>query len=560
MFPQPSTPVDLNAYHLQEVLRILDLHVPGIEVWAFGSRAKWTAKAYSDLDLALITQHPLSLEEEAKLREAFDESTLPIRVDFVDWSTISESFRKIVSRDKVVIRRVETVNADQVSWPVIPLEVALDALIDYRGKTPEKTTSGIPLITAKVIKAGRIEPPTEFISPDNYDQWMTRGFPKVGDVVLTTEAPLGEVAQLNSARVALAQRVILLRGKSGMLDNTYLRYLLQTSDMQEQLASRATGTTVLGIKQSELRQISIRIPPLEMQRRAADLLAHLDDRITLLRETNATLEAIAQALFKSWFVDFDPVYAKQQGIAPAGMDDATAALFPDGFEDSALGLVPKGWRLVPFGQLLSHTIGGDWGSESPDDKNSTKVAIIRGTDMPDLQSGAMSRVPIRYTNSKKLATRKLEVGDIILEVSGGSRDQPTGRSLYIGGELLEKFDCPVEPASFCRLLRPKSQAVGTLLSQHLTFIYAEGKTWGYQSQSTGIANFQTAHFLASELVAIPSDDILNVFSDIVKTLMKRTQLSQINNLAALRDTLLPRLISGQLRLPEAEEQLAEAIA
>jgi len=138
---------------------------------------------------------------------------------------------------------------------VLPLEECLDALIDYRGKTPVKTESGIPLITAKIIKGGRIETPTEFIAKDNYVAWMRRGIPKTGDVVLTVEAPLGEVAQLGHEKVALAQRVVTLRGKVGVLDSTYLLYLLQTEEMQSKLKARATGTTVLGIKQSELRKV-----------------------------------------------------------------------------------------------------------------------------------------------------------------------------------------------------------------------------------------------------------------------------------------------------------------
>ena len=138
--------------------------------------------------------------------------------------------------------------------------------------------------------------------------------------------------------------------------------------------------------------------------------------------------------------------------------------------------MPKGWKLVPFGELLIHTIGGDWGDETPSEKNDTRVAIIRGTDIPDLQSGAANRVPLRYTSTKKLATRKLQDGDLVLEVSGGSKDQPTGRALYLTEALLGQFDCPVEPASFCRLLRPIDRNIGLLLAQHLTYIYGIGKT------------------------------------------------------------------------------------
>ena len=203
-------------------------------------------------------------------------------------------------------------------WRALPLEDCMEAVIDYRGKTPEKTTFGVPLITAKVVKDGRIETPNEFIAIDDYEAWMRRGMPKAGDVVITTEAPLGEVAQLGTERVALAQRLIALRGKSGTLDNGFLKFLMQSENVQDQLRSRASGTTVLGIKQSELRKISLTIPPFPEQRAIAHILGTLDDKIELNRRMNETLETMARALFKSWFVDFDPVRAKMRHPSPSG--------------------------------------------------------------------------------------------------------------------------------------------------------------------------------------------------------------------------------------------------
>jgi len=108
----------------------------------------------------------------------------------------------------------------------------MSALIDYRGKTPKKTTFGIPLVTAKIVKGGRIERPDEFIAVEDYQVWMRRGIPRVGDVVITTEAPLGEVAQLGKERVALAQRLITMRGKPGVLDNGFLKFLMQSESVQ----------------------------------------------------------------------------------------------------------------------------------------------------------------------------------------------------------------------------------------------------------------------------------------------------------------------------------------
>jgi type I restriction enzyme S subunit len=158
---------------------------------------------------------------------------------------------------------------------VLPLEDCLEALIDYRGKTPSKTDMGIPLITAKVVKGGRIETPTEFIAPEDFDSWMTRGLPKVGDVVMTTEAPLGEVGQILRLPVALAQRIVTLRGKPHLLDNDYLLYMLQAEAFQEQLKGRSSGTTVVGIKQSELRKVPLSLPPVQIQRDVASILKAL---------------------------------------------------------------------------------------------------------------------------------------------------------------------------------------------------------------------------------------------------------------------------------------------
>lgn len=158
------------------------------------------------------------------------------------------------------------------TWSLVELSDAMDAIIDYRGKSPRKTTEGVPLITAKVVKNGRINKPTEFIDEGEYDAWMRRGLPMAGDVLLTTEAPLGEVAQLRDPRVALAQRIIALRGRAGYLDNQFLKYAMLSQFVQQQLRSRSSGTTVLGIRQSELRKVLLPIPPCPSRRKLAQHL------------------------------------------------------------------------------------------------------------------------------------------------------------------------------------------------------------------------------------------------------------------------------------------------
>lgn len=424
-------------------------------------------------------------------------------------------------------------------WTFAPLEQCLDALIDYRGKTPEKTSFGIPLITAKIIKNGRIEKPTEFIAVDNYDTWMRRGIPLEGDVVLTVEAPLGEVAQLGAEKIALAQRVVNLRGKKGVLDNTYLLYLLQTEEMLDQLKARATGTTVLGIKQSELRKVQLSLPPIDQQIAAARILKALDDRITLLRETNATLEGIAQALFKSWFVDFDPVHAKAEGRQPEGMDATTAALFPDNFEESELGLVPRGWTVKSIGEVVD-CVGG----ATPDTKEPTywEPAEHAWTTPKDL-SGALS--PVMLSTERQLSSLGLS------KISSG---------LLPIGTLLLSSRAPIGYLALTRIPVAINQGYiaippGGELSPLYLLFWCRQNMEGIKGRANGSTFMEISKKAFRPIPAlVPSAETLEVFAGIAEPLFERLADNerQAQTLAQIRDTLLPRLISGQLRLPETE--------
>ena len=176
------------------------------------------------------------------------------------------------------------------------------SFIDYRGKTPPKTTSGIPLITAKIIKNGVIQEPQEFIAEDYYDEWMRRGIPKKGSVVFTTEAPLGEVARIRTDnKMAFAQRIIVLEPNTSLLDADYLFYSLQDCVLKSRIEARATGTTVIGIKASELKKVEIDLPSMDEQKKIAAILSSLDDKIELNNKINKNLERQAQAIYQEWF-------------------------------------------------------------------------------------------------------------------------------------------------------------------------------------------------------------------------------------------------------------------
>ena len=239
----------------------------------------------------------------------------------------------------------------------------------------------------------------------------------------------------------------------------------------------------------------------------------LDDRIALLRETNATLEAIAQALFKSWFVDFDPVRAKSQGLAPAGMDEATAALFPDSFEDSALGPVPRAWGTGKVEDLLELAYG-----------KALKAADRVAGDVPVYGSGGVTGL-----HNCALV------------------DSPTvvvGRKGTVGSLYWEDRPCfPIDTVFYVRARVP------------LTFCFYQLRVLGLEGMNTDGAvpglNRNNVYRLA---VVIPPPPVLAAFDELAANLRSKifANETEAQTLATLRDTLLPRLISGQLRLPEAE--------
>jgi type I restriction enzyme S subunit len=180
-------------------------------------------------------------------------------------------------------------------WRIERLKDIVSAFVDYRGKTPQKTREGIPLITARNIRGGRIDfsESQEYISEDDYDDWMVRGFPQRGDVLVTTEAPMGEVAPIEDTRIALAQRIVLLKTRKSEMTNEYLRYYFLSAAGAAEIRRYATGSTALGIKARWLKIISVLVPPLAEQQAISHLL---DDRCGQIEPLSRTIGGQIDAL------------------------------------------------------------------------------------------------------------------------------------------------------------------------------------------------------------------------------------------------------------------------
>lgn len=450
-------------------------------------------------------------------------------------------------------------------------EQPLSSLCVYlnRGAAPAYTdTGGILVLNQKCVRDQRVDFTLARRTDSQRKPVAADRVVQPFDILVnsTGVGTLGRVAQVRTLpeMATVDSHVTLVRPDPQAIDPLYLGLAIRCFESEiEALGEGSTGQTELS--RARLGTFSIPMPTsLEEQRAIAHILGTLDEKIELNRNQNDLLEAMASALFKAWFVDFDPVRAKmdgrwQRGQSMPGMPSYLYDIFPDRLVESQLGDFPEGWQHVPFGSLLESTIGGDWGKDLPEDDHNEVVSIIRGTDFPDVSSGGIGKVPTRYTTAKKLSSRKLQAGDIVLEVSGGSPTQPTGRSIYISKATLDRFGNPVVCASFCRRFHPKSKELGTLAFMHLQNLYAAGGTWKYQNQSTGIANFQTTRFLEAEMILMPSAALLEAFTGQVQSLLEKMAINENLALIKLRDTLLPKLISGELRVPDAERFVGTAV-
>lgn len=226
---------------------------------------------------------------------------------------------------------------------------------------------------------------------------------------------------------------------------------------KEYIESFNAGGSRRAITKGHIESFQIPLPPLREQQAITCILGALDDKIELNRRRNRTLEAMARAIFQSWFVDFDPVKAKAAGRTPPGLSPALAALFPDRFEESTLGPIPAGWRAGTLSDLAAFVLGGDWGKDSKSDETPSSAHCIRGADIPSLQSGGLGEMPIRHLKETSLEKRALREGDLVVEISGGSPTQSTGRPVLITSGLLTSLEHPLICSNFCRLFRPNTR-------------------------------------------------------------------------------------------------------
>ncbi len=343
---------------------------------------------------------------------------------------------------------------------------------------------------------------------------------RAGDVLInsTGTGTAGRVAQMVEVTVptTIDGHMILIR-PSEELDPIYYGYAVKSFQSQiEGLAEGSTGQTEINRRRLQ-DEVIIRYPSDKLvQKNIGSFLANIDEKIKTNKEINKNLEQQAQALFKAWFID-----------NPESKD----------------------WKRGTFAELVISTINGDWGKETPSGNNIQKVYCVRGADIPDVKAGNKGKMPTRYILPKNYASKQLSDGDIVVEISGGSPTQSTGRCTAITQSLLDRYDSGMVCTNFCKAIKPL-KGYSLFIYYYWQYLYDRKVFFSYENGTTGIKNLDFSGFLESEIIIIPPIDKVHKFNEFCRTIFDQVFANgkQTEQLATIRDTLLPKLMSGEINI------------
>ena len=349
------------------------------------------------------------------------------------------------------------------------------------------------------------------------DRALRNGKIQRGDIVITTRGTVGNVAYYNQQipydNIRINSGMLIVRCHE-QIKSEFLYYVLRGVEFQRQIKQIQTGTAQPQLPKSHFIKMKIIVPTIDVQEKIAKILRTIDEKIESNKFINKNLEQQAQALFKEWFID-----------NPENVD----------------------WSASTFRELIQSTLNGDWGKDAPTGNHTEKVYCIRGADIPEVKAGNKGKMPTRYILPKNLANKKLEAGDIVVEISGGSPTQSTGRCTAITQSLLDRYDSSMVCTNFCKAIKPKN-GYSLFVYYYWQFLYEKGVFFSYENGTTGIKNLDFTGLIETESIIVPPFDKVQAFDDYCKSIFNQVYANgkQSEQLASLRDTLLPRLMSEEM--------------
>ena len=530
-----TSPVDIRPDHLEIVQNILREHLPaGFKVWVFGSRAKWTTKDSSDLDLAVEGTGTLDYKAMVGLEIAFEESDLPYTVDVVDLNAVDPGFNRIVDEQKAPLPAVHVqAFKNDGGWQNVTLGdvcTKIGSGATPRGGRDVYLDEGICTLirSQNVYNDGFHRDGLVFIEKRHADELQNVEVFEEDVLLNITGDSVARVCQVapDVLPARVNQHVAIIRPDLASLDAGYLRYYLASPEIQTLLLSWAgSGGTRNALTKAMIESLEISLPPLPEQWAIAHILGTLDDKIELNRRMNQTLEEMARAIFHDWFVDFGPVRAKLEGREPY-LPPELWDLFPDRLVESELGEIPEGWGIGELGDVARQR----------------RMGVRPEQIEPNTPYIALEHIPRRcialseWDEAEGLASSKFrfEEGDILF------------------GKLRPYFHkVGVAPLSgVCStdivVVAPKSDdwfgvALGHLSSTEFVD-YTDAASTGTRMPRTNWTD------MASYDIPLPDRELAGAFTGLVTPLVNKIvhTIHESHTLSAQRDALLPKLVSGEL--------------
>ena len=514
-----TSPVDIRPDHLAIVRNILRAHLPtGFNVWVFGSRANWTTKDSSDLDLAVEGPTRLDHKTMGEIEVAFEESNLPYTVDVVDLNAVSHAFKRIVEEQRVALSWDSYGNGHTPSngWR----EVTLGEFAPFTYGKGLRTDDRIPSGDVPVIGSNGII--------DYHDKSLTDG----PTIVIGRKGTVGAVHYSPIPCWPIDTTFFITDDDPELLKFKY--YALKVLPLQDMNSDSA----VPGLNRDDAHACLLRVPGEAEQRAIAHVLGTLDDKIELNRRMNATLEAMARALFKSWFVDFEPVRAKMEGRwrpgeSLPGLPAEHYHLFPDTLVPSPLGDIPEGWEVRTLGEVVEHVRDIEEPQQSPED-------TFSHFSIPAYDSG---QVPISELGVD-IKSSKLRVYEETVLVS---KLNPEIERVWLVGAALEMRSVCSTEFLVLRARVPFGQAYVYCLA--LSTPFREQLASLVTGTSKSHQRAQTKAVLGLPAV-IPPPTLLAHFGAAASKLLSKVLQTRRENesLSSQRNALLPKLVSGEVRV------------
>ena len=498
--------IDITAKQRKIVTDLLERHLPNTTAWVYGSRAKWASRPQSDLDLVVFAT-PKQNGRVSDLREALEESNLPFRVDLFVWDAVPEQFRKQIKSEHVVL--VESGERDVVGeWPTA-LWGEL-ATLEY-GKSLRGYDSS--------------KGPYRVYGTNGPIGWHSETLCSHPSVIIGRKGAYRGV-HYSASPFFVIDTAFYLK-PNAEIDTRWAYYELLTQDIN----GMDSGSAIPSTSREDFYGLPVQVPPLHEQCAIAHILGTLDDKIELNRRMNETLEAMARALFKSWFVDFDPVRAKMEG-RDTGLPQHLADLFPDRLVNSELGEIPEGWKTATLGEHV--------------DNLDSKRVPVSGAERAKRQG------PFPYHGAAGVMDHidnYLFDGIYLLIGEDGSVIHESGLAVtqYVWGKFWVN--------NHAHVLQGKGPVSTEQVYLYFHFEPVAPYVTGAVQPKLSQGRMNNMPFL------FPGTAICKGFLKVISPWFARRRACSVEGktLATLRDTLLPKLISGDLRVKDAETFLERVL-